>query len=230
MTSNDQLIESLDLPGPLKHRVLCRVPSSAESTTTTTIAATPSSSKKKTFVLYFPTVVLRKRHNPGFSLACRLANHYDVPVIVLCTVLDDHHLSTTPMSPVVMTARRLAFTIEALQSCCKQWEDHGAGVAVRVHSPNTRTPHHLTLSHQATAVVSDEPFVDPYRNYLQRIVKTCQSAKVPCYTVDGSTTVPPKSVLRINQTMDGDISFIGMFYFTLLHFYFISLISLFFVS
>jgi hypothetical protein len=225
MTSNDQLIESLDLPGPLKHRVLCRVPASAadesnvtnnnaESTTsssTTAAAATPSSSKKKTFVLYLPTVVLRKRHNPGFSLACRLANQYDVPVIVLCTVLDDHHLSSKPISPVVMTARRLAFTIEALQSCCKQWEDHGAGVAVRVHSPITRTPHHLTLSHQAMAVVSDEPFVDPYRSYLQRIVKTCQSAKVPCYTVDGSTTVPPKSILRIDQTVGGDTTFVGKF-------------------
>eukprot|EP00539_Tryblionella_compressa_P003232 CAMPEP_0178735382 /NCGR_PEP_ID=MMETSP0744-20121128/1856_1 /TAXON_ID=913974 /ORGANISM="Nitzschia punctata, Strain CCMP561" /LENGTH=110 /DNA_ID=CAMNT_0020387743 /DNA_START=604 /DNA_END=933 /DNA_ORIENTATION=+ len=108
-----------------------------------------------------------------------------------------------------MTARRLAFTLEALQSCCKQFEDHGAGVGVRIHGPGARTPHHLSLSHQALLVVSDEPFVDPYRNYLRRVVNACQAAKVPCFTVDGSTTVPPKSKLQVCKALGGDLSFRG---------------------
>eukprot|EP00588_Corethron_pennatum_P007100 CAMPEP_0194294872 /NCGR_PEP_ID=MMETSP0169-20130528/51927_1 /TAXON_ID=218684 /ORGANISM="Corethron pennatum, Strain L29A3" /LENGTH=99 /DNA_ID=CAMNT_0039043873 /DNA_START=46 /DNA_END=341 /DNA_ORIENTATION=+ len=44
------------------------------------------------FVIYIPTVVLRGRHNPAFSLACRLANDVGFPLVVLATVLDDAHL------------------------------------------------------------------------------------------------------------------------------------------
>jgi deoxyribodipyrimidine photolyase len=201
----DQLINSLDLPGTLRHRILCRVVPPSDNTFDVTIK------KKKSFILYLPTVVLRKRHNPAFALACRLANHYEVPVVVLCTVLDDQHLSRKPLSPVSMTARRLAFTLEALQSCTQEWEKHGAGVAVRLHGPGARTPHHLTLAHQALAVVSDEPFVEPFRTYLRKVVSTCQAAKVPCFSVDGSTTVPPKSKLNPSreQTVMGDICFSG---------------------
>jgi deoxyribodipyrimidine photolyase len=193
----DPLINSLDLPATLRHRILCRVPPPEQP------------SNKKLFVLYLPTVVLRKRNNPAFALACRLANHYQVPVVVLCTVLDDQHLSRRPLCPLSMTSRRLAFTLEALQSCTKDWEDHGAGVAIRVHGPGARAPHHLTLAHQALAVVSDEPFVEPFRTYLRRMVTTCQTAKVPCFTVDGSTTVPPNSKLKLarEQTVVGDLSF-----------------------
>jgi deoxyribodipyrimidine photolyase len=199
------LLESLDLADSLKHRVLCRVPP------TIVESSSNDDRKKKSFVLYLPTVLLRKRHNPAFAFACYLANHYHLPVIVLCTVLDDHHLSQPPLSPTAMTARRLAFTLEALQSCCRELEEHGAGVAIRVHGPGARTLHHLSLSHHAAAVVSDEPFVDPYRQYLRQVVKTCQSAKVPCFTVDGSTTVPPNSKLQLNkiQRVQGDLAFTG---------------------
>jgi deoxyribodipyrimidine photolyase len=199
----DPLINSLDLPATLRHRILCRVPPPQPE------LKQEEPSNKKLFVLYLPTVVLRKRHNPAFALACRLANHYQVPVVVLCTVLDDQHLSKRPLCPLAMTSRRLAFTLEALQSCTKDWENHGAGVAIRVHGPGARTPHHLTLANQAVAVVSDEPFVEPFRTYLRRVVTTCQAAKVPCFTVDGSTTVPPNSKLKRarEQTVVGDLSF-----------------------
>ena len=203
--SDQVLLKALALPKALQDRILCRVAPTENSGNCDILE------KKKSFILYLPTVLLRKRHNPAFSLACHLANYHNVPVVVLCAVLDDQHLSKSPLSPTVMNARRLAFTLEALQSCCKKFEEHGAGVAVRVHGPGARTPHHLSLAHHALAVVSDEPFVDPHRNYLCRVVKTCQAAKVPCYTVDGSTTVPPKSKLRLSkvQNVEGDLAFTG---------------------
>lgn len=162
-------------------------------------------------MLYLPTVVLRKRHNPAFSLACRIANEHSVPLVVLCTVLDDQHLSKQPEKPVCLTARRLAFSLEALQSCTKDWEDHGAGVAIRVHGPSSRIPHHLTLAHQSLAVVMDEPFVEPFRTYMRKVVATCSTAEVPCFTVDGSTTVPPASRLRRSNVQNEpcDIAFVG---------------------
>ena len=198
----DSLLEKLNLPSALSQRVLCRVAPSENFLNGT---------DAKPFVLYLPTVVLRKRHNPGFALACRIANLFGLPVLVLCTVLDDQHLTRNPHKPVCMTARRLAFTLEALQSCTREWQDHGAGVAVRVHGPSSRLPHHLTLAHNALAVVSDEPFVEPFRTYIRKVVGTCQRANVPCYTVDGSTTVPPRSRLRPspNQSVTGDITFQG---------------------
>lgn len=194
------MLDPLSLPDALNYRVLCRVPPSDKATQV-----------KQSFILYLPSVVLRKRHNAGFAVACRLANHHEVPVVVLSTVLDDQMLSQKPLSPTVMTTRRLAFTLEALQSCCKDFEEHGAGVAIRVHGPGARTPHHLTLAHQALAVVTDEPFVDPFRHYVQKIVKTCRSAKVPCFSVDSSTTVPPKQFLKLSsaQPVDGDLQFTG---------------------
>lgn len=206
-TAEQSLIQSLNLPQCLRDRILCRAPPqpSKDSPTTT----------EKPFVLYLPTVVLRKRHNPAFAFACRLANHYGVPLLILVTILDDQHLSRPPLSPVCMTSRRLAFVLEALQGdCCSQWESHGAGVAIRVHGPGARTPHHLSLAHSATAVVSDEPFVEPYREYVRRVAKTCVSAQVPFWTVDGSTSVPPNSKLKrikssSNTNYNSDIFFSG---------------------
>ena len=192
------LIQSLDLPSCLSDRILCRVPPENQQ------QQNPNNDdseidKQRPFVLYLPTVVLRKKHNPAFSLACRLANHYGVPLLVLVTLLDDQHLSSAspPLSPVAMTSRRLAFSLEALQhSCCADWESHGAGVAIRVHGPGSRTPHHLSLAYSsARAVVSDEPFCDPYRDYVRKVAGTCLSASVPFWTVDGSTSVPPNSKL-----------------------------------
>ena len=200
---NDDSLGSLDLPKTLRDRILCRALDDSDSVT---------NNKNKAFVLYLPTVVLRHRHNPAFALACRLANHCNIPVVVLCTTLDDRHLSRTPINDhaISMTARRLAFTLEALQSACLEWEQHGAGVAIRVHGPGARTPHHLTLIHQAAAVVTDEPFVEPHRTYMSRIVLTCQAAKIPCWSCDGSTTVPPKSLLKLVARKDGDITFSGV--------------------
>ncbi|KAL3940129.1 MAG: hypothetical protein SGBAC_005268 [Bacillariaceae sp.] len=217
----------IELPSTLRPRLFCRVPPSKVSTRwlppsikddneekkeeyerTEGGRADPSKGKSSTqpFVLYLPTVVLRHRHNPGFSLACRLANFLRVPLLVLCTVLDDKHM-TPPSLPngvissqppiIAMTARKLAFTLEALQSCTLDWQSHGAGVLIRLHGgPGNRTPHHLTLAHQAAAVVTDEAFVEPYAKYMQTIVSTCHAAKVPCWTVDGSTSVPPKCKLK----------------------------------
>uniref|UniRef100_A0A7S4MBH8 Photolyase/cryptochrome alpha/beta domain-containing protein n=1 Tax=Odontella aurita TaxID=265563 RepID=A0A7S4MBH8_9STRA len=159
-------------------------------------------SSKASFVLYLPTVLLRYEHNPAFAVACHIANSRSVPVVVLATVLDDaslpenRKLSDGGAAPIVMTSRRLAFQLEALSQCAREWSEHGAGVAVRVHGPGCRIPDHLTLSGRAVAVVTDEPFVHPYLTYVRRVEKACRAAEVPCFRVDGSTTVPPCGVLK----------------------------------
>lgn len=166
-----------------------------------------------TFVLYLPTVVLRKEHNPAFALACRLANHYKVPLIVLAVVLDDAHMPTSSPGcrPIVQTSRRLAFLLEALQSATKEWSQHGAGVAIRVHGPNMRAPHHLSLATKATAVVTDEPFVHPFLGFVDTVERATKSAGVPCYRVDGSTTVPPVSKLQRSYDANGNtVSYKGV--------------------
>jgi len=142
------------------------------------------------FVLYLPTVCLRFRHNPAFSLACRIANYLKKPLVVLCVVLDDHHHDKDTL--VVGTARRLAFVSEILQDVTPSWQNHGALVAIRVHAGSqTRTPHHLSLAQRAAVTVTDEPFCHPYLAYVQSIERVA-----PCIRVDGSTTVPPVSILQ----------------------------------
>ena len=221
MARGEQYLKSLELPEALHRRIFCRVPPSPQSRPASEEdekGDKKDENKKQApskFVLYLPTVVLRKRHNAGFAFACRVANHYQVPVVVLATILDDQHLSQKPLSPISMTARRLAFTLEALQDCCQQWENHGAAVAIRIHGPKCRNPHHLTMiaKKYPIAVVNDEPFVNPYRTYLRRVTIACQSARIPCYSVDGSTTVPPKSILRLSTNQQsvppGDFKFDG---------------------
>ena len=86
---------------------------------------------------------------------------------------------------------RIAFVLEALQQATQEWESHGAGVAIRLHGPKSRTPHHLTLARKAMAVVTDEPFVHPYRAFVDSVQQAVKFAKVPLFSVDGSTTVPP---------------------------------------
>ena len=198
------------LPLTLRQRSFCRVPPPTKDHFEENSYSSSLSSKKQKFILYLPTVVLRKRHNPGFALACHLANHCQVPVIVLATILDDEHMTTTssassyPPAPISFTARRLAFTMEALQSCCFDFETAGAASIIRIHGPSARTPHHLTLAHQSLAVVTDEAFVEPFSIYLEKIVLTCKRANIPCWSVDGSTTVPPYSKLRMVGRGDGD--------------------------
>ena len=104
----------------------------------------------------------------------------------------------TTRKPVVMTSRRLAFQLEALSEASSLWSSHGAALAIRVHGPKNRAPDHLTLSSRAVAVVIDEPFVNPFLTYTQRVEKTCSINSIPCFRVDGSTTVPPVSVLKKN--------------------------------
>lgn len=190
-----------------------------------------SLSSSSSFVLYLPTVVLRSRHNPAFCLACHVANHLNVPLLVLSTVLDDAHHNIAPKVavdnalnintndndddnnhgrkrqaetrnnnsiPIVGTARRLCFQLQVLQKASQEWQANGAEVAIRVHcGPSSRRPHHLTLARQAAITVTDEPFVHPYRSYVQSIAK---AARI-CLCVDGSTTVPP--LLKLRAEPDG---------------------------
>ena len=83
----------------------------------------------------------------------------DVPLVVLAILLDDasHSRNQPHRSPpsnnissaaVVMTSRRLAFTLEALSETCTKWSHHGAAVGIRIHSPTGRSPDHLTLCAQ----------------------------------------------------------------------------------
>lgn len=167
------------------------------------------------YILYLPTVVLRKQHNAAFALACRWANEKQLPLITLAVVLDDanmpiqtellaQELGHDPI--IVFTARRIAFVLEALQSATRAWSEHGSGVLIRVHGTNARHPHHLTLARNAAIVVTDEPFVQPYINYVRAVERAATGS---VYRVDSSTTVPPVAVLRPapNGT---DIDFYGV--------------------
>eukprot|EP00986_Skeletonema_menzelii_P018592 scaffold26660_cov143-Skeletonema_menzelii.AAC.12 len=152
------------------------------------------------FVLYLPTVNLRLEHNPAFAVACHVANHLKLPLVVLSVVCDDashHSISLASQGGVIMTSRRLAFTLQALSHASNLWSRHGAAVGVRVHGPNgARVPDHLTLASNASFVVTDESFVSPYTTITRRVKEACRKSKVPCVSVDGSTTVPPIQVLK----------------------------------
>jgi hypothetical protein len=177
-----EVLNDLALPETLKDRVF--------------VSRDEAVGGDKSFVLYLPTVVIRYEHNPALALACRLANHYEVPLVILHTVPDDAHHPLHKVYPdaVVATARRHAFILQALQKAATEWQEKtGAAVYVRVHhGPQTRTPHHLTLARQAMVAVMDEPFVQPYKSYVRSVEKAAQSA---CVRVDGSTTVPPRCFL-----------------------------------
>ena len=176
----------------------------------TNSTTTPDCSLAKNghFVLYIPTVNLRKQDNPAFALACHIANQQQKPLLVLAIVLDDssHHAavgtslsSTCQNNPnkgnVVGTARRLAFVLEALQKAAIEWSEHGAAVAIRVHGPQGgRAPHHLSLTLRASSVVVDEPFVHPYLHLVQQIES--HATRTPVYRVDGSTTIPIHQVIQ----------------------------------
>jgi hypothetical protein len=205
-----EVLERLDLPITLQERmhVTCNeFEKPASSSSSQSIVSNDSS-----FVLYLPTVVLRHQHNPALALACRLANHYQLPLVILCVVLDDAHhplmhvnikddasSNDNAESNIVATARRLTFYLQALQKATRDWRDelgNAATVLVRVHGPSARTPHHLTLARQAAVTVQDEPFVHPYLHMVQAVERACASSKTPCVRVDGSTTVPPVCMLK----------------------------------
>ena len=118
--------------------------------------------------------------------------------------------ASTPGPNIALTARRLSFHLEALSSLLRRLSTHGAACAVRLHSPKCRTPDHLTLARRLSSthgfVVTDEPFVDPYLGLVEKVEKVCRGVGVRCVRVDGSTTVPPCSVLRRVRRRDDDPS------------------------
>ncbi|KAL7520016.1 hypothetical protein ACHAWX_004768 [Stephanocyclus meneghinianus] len=166
------------------------------------------------FVLYLPIVSLRMDQNPAFALACHAANAKKLPLVVLAVVLDDsHHKRADHVNfgdayKVVMTSRRLAFTLQALSHACEQWSEHGAAVGIRIHASSSdgnsncrkiiaaRTPDHLTMAARSRFVVTDEPFVSPYSVMVRKVEEACRKSGVECVRVDGSCTVPPLKILR----------------------------------
>jgi deoxyribodipyrimidine photolyase len=170
-----------------------------------------SSRDKDGFVLYLPTVSLRMDQNPAFALACHAANLRNVPLVVLAVVLDNAHHNKNTGGSTVMTSRRLAFTLQALSHACSSWSAHGAAVGIRIHAPSNashklvgaRTPDHLTLASRAAFVVTDEPFVFPYLNMVQRVEEACRKSNVECVRVDGSCTVPPLQILKRTRNNAG---------------------------
>ncbi len=53
-------------------------------------------------------------------------------------------------------------------------------------------------------MVVDEPFVHPFLSFVEKVEASCHARKVPCFRVDGNTTVPPCSVLaRISKEKRG---------------------------
>jgi hypothetical protein len=211
-TNAKDILYNLTISPTLKERI------SIALTCPRSLKSAPLRGNGQKFVLYLPTVNLRMEQNPAFALACHLANNLNVPCIILAVVLDDHsmHLCrqnvNSDQKQVVMTSRRLAFILEALSEACRHWSNHGAGCAIRVHGPKCRSPDHLTLSSRAMAVVTDEPFVDPFLTFAQRVEKTCSLSSVPCFRVDGSTTVPP--VLILKRKISPDLSQNDSIYFT----------------
>ncbi len=195
------LLDNLSISPLLRARIQQRITCDDVNTTIKAITSSSQKNDVSSFVLYIPTVNLRIDQNPAFALACHIANHLHLPLIVLAVLLDDHSMPcyrAQHHKEVTMTARRLAFLTEALSQASQQWSDHGAGVAIRVHKHKSRIPDHLTMSSRAAVVVTDEPFVHPYLNFVLHIENVCHKHSVPCFRVDGSTTVPPRSILRLN--------------------------------
>lgn len=200
------VISQLQLPPCLRSRI------NYDSTAVTAKDAKGDPSELG-FVLYLPTVCLRLEQNPAFALAVRVANHMQLPLVVLAVVCDDtSHHNKPPgknSSSVVMTSRRLAFTLQALSHACHQWSAHGAAVGCRVHGPNgARNPDYLTLASNASFVVTDEPFVSPYSTIARKVKQACRKAGKECVSVDASTTVPPLQVLKRNRNpVNGEFSY-----------------------
>ena len=186
----DQL-EQLELPQTLRERV--QVTQDAPQST-------------GSFVLYLPTVVLRSHHNPALAVAARLANHHQVPLVILAVVLDDSLHPVAYPQPLAATSRRLCFVLQALQKAVLEWDALGASVWIRVLGEKARTPHHLTLAGRAIATVTDEPFVEPYRSFVRSVENVAHT----CVRVDGSTTVPPLVKLKRRLNEAGDAVFDGV--------------------
>mmetsp|Transcript_17053 Transcript_17053/g.36981 ORF Transcript_17053/g.36981 Transcript_17053/m.36981 type:complete len:371 (-) Transcript_17053:1584-2696(-) len=214
----------------------CSRPKSTSTATATLEDAPASKSNNERFVLYLPTVCLRYNQNPSFALACHAANHLNVPLVVLAVVVDDasHARAARPhryppptttadddnnaLSPsVVMTSRRLAFTLQALSHACALWSSHGAAVSIRIHAgthPNltgAHTPDHLTFATHVSFVVMDEPFVSPFTTSVHRVEEVCRKSNLYCVRVDGSCTVPPLQVLKkCNAAIEGCVKYDGV--------------------
>ncbi|GMH47311.1 hypothetical protein TrVE_jg10051 [Triparma verrucosa] len=147
------------------------------------------------FILHLPLISLRSSsQNPTFAVASKLASSLNLPLITVFCICCPSTLTSSFLTP-----RRLALTLEAISSSSLSYEDHGSKTYILCSGVNSSLPYGsqvgsiLNLLFKSSICVTDEPFVDPYVDFVNRLER---GSNVPILRVDGSTIVPPNSILK----------------------------------
>jgi len=145
---------------------------------------TTVNSKHGRFVYYLMTNTLRAHDNPALEVALQLSIALDLPILVLYVIND-----TWPHA----TERRFKFILEALQSVAEDMLHRGIPFALNIQSKlKSYKPWHLTLGARAAAIVTDEPYVEPYLSMVHKISRVY----APSIAVDNACIVTPSLVGR----------------------------------
>lgn len=129
------------------------------------------------FVLYIASVTLRADENPALDLAIHLSKALSVPLLAHALYSDRWPHST---------ARRAAFVIDSVREMQGRLAARGVPFTFQFLRSGARQPLHMTLASRAVAIVTDEPFVQPYLGLVRRLA----GCGAPLVTVDTACVLP----------------------------------------
>ena len=132
-------------------------------------------------MLYVLTNTFRYRENPALDVAVAIGNKLKKPVWIH-GFIDDREIKTK---------RRAAFILDGFREFQSKCLSHSIRCTFSMSYNKNRKPHHLSLTHRACVVVTDEAFVKPHLNTMNSISKAS-----PCLTiaVDTSCILPAQHV------------------------------------
>lgn len=70
--------------------------------------------------------------------------------------------------------------------------ERGIPFAFHLHRPGRRHQAQLALASRAVAVVTEEPYVEPFRGRTQALARACSRAGTPLVRVESACVVPPR--------------------------------------
>lgn len=134
------------------------------------------------FVLYWMRSAVRSEENPALDVAKSFASKLKVPLLVYHSISQNYRYASD---------RHHTFMLEAARDVQADFVVFGIDYAFHLETPDDHGPHLVSLSEQASIVVTEDMPVDPPRVFLEALAGKVET---PIACVDTACVVPMKMV------------------------------------
>jgi photolyase PhrII len=136
------------------------------------------------FILYWTVTALRTEENPALDVACWVAAHSNLPLLVYHGLSERYPFASD---------RHHTFILQAARRLQLEYSQKKIAYAFHLESPSDRRQHLVDLANRAAVVVTEEMPCDPARSFRERLVA---HTRTPIVAVDTACVFPMRLVGR----------------------------------